>query len=51
MITAGSEFYTAKSGEFVTAIEDPTPRGNGLYSVPVRCSDGSIRYTTIKSSN
>lgn len=49
MITVGSEFRTAKSGELVTAIEPPVDRGNGLYSVLVRCADGSTRYTTVKS--
>jgi hypothetical protein len=48
MISVGETFYTQKSGEFVTAIEEPTPRGNGNYSVLVRKSDGSVRYTTVK---
>lgn len=48
MIQVGEQFYTAKSGEFVTAIEAPEPRGNGLYSVLVRKTDGSTRYTMIR---
>ena len=48
MITVGETFYTARSGEFVTAIEEPEHRGNGNYSVLVRKSDGSTRYTTVK---
>jgi len=49
MIQVGEQFYTARSGEFVTAIETPEPRGNGNYSVLVRKSDGSVRYTMVKS--
>jgi hypothetical protein len=48
VITVGETFYTQKSGEFVTAIEEPEHRGNGNYSVLVRKSDGSVRYTTVK---
>jgi len=49
MIKVGESFYTAKSGEFVTAIDEPEPRGNGNYSVLVRKADGSVRYTTVSS--
>ena len=49
MVTVGSQFHTAKSQELVTVIEEPKDRGDGLYSVLVRCADGSTRYTTIKS--
>lgn len=49
MIKVGESFYTARNGEFVTAIEEPDHRGNGIYSVLVRKSDGSTRYTTVKS--
>lgn len=49
MVTVGSQFITAKSQELVTVIEEPKDRGDGLYSVLVRCADGSTRYTTIKS--
>lgn len=48
MIQAGESFYTAKSGEFVTAVEAPVARGNGTFSVLVRTIDGSERYTTIR---
>lgn len=49
MLTIGTQFHTAKSNELVTVIEEPKDRGDGLYSVLVRCADGSTRYTTIKS--
>jgi hypothetical protein len=49
MLTIGSQFYTAKSKELVTVIEEPKDRGDGLYSVLVQCEDGSTRYTSVKS--
>lgn len=48
MITAGETFITAKSGETVTALEEPVLRSEGTYSVLVRKADGSVRYTSIK---
>jgi arginyl-tRNA synthetase len=48
MISVGETFYTQKSGELVTAIEEPKARSNGNYTVLVRKSDGSTRYTTVK---
>jgi hypothetical protein len=48
MIKVGETFLTAKSGETVTAIEEPVLRAEGTYSVLVRKADGSVRYTSIK---
>lgn len=48
MIQAGESFYTAKSGEYVTAIDAPVARGNGVFSVLVRTIDGSERWTSIR---
>lgn len=47
MINAGDTFVTRKSGETVTALEAPEPRGNGWASVLVKTADGRERYTTI----
>ena len=50
MINAGDTFVTRKSGETVTALEAPEPRGNGWASVLVKTADGRERYTTIPAA-
>ena len=48
MLTVGDSFFTAKSGELVTVLEEPVLRSAGTYSVLVAQADGSTRYTSIK---
>lgn len=46
-IQKGDTFVTRKSGETVTALADPEPKGNGWAAVLVKTADGRERYTMI----
>lgn len=46
-IKAGDTFVTRKSGETVTALGDPEPKGKGWAAVLVQTADGRERWTMI----
>lgn len=49
-ITAGDEFITTRSGEHVTAMENPVHRAAGVWSVAVMDEWGVSRWTSINDT-